>query len=356
MHDLKSYSIEELTQFLKSHRYKETTARQIFKSLYKSFVKDVSFLDIPSEKLICILKREHFIENIIQKRIILSLDGTKKYLWELSDGEFIEGVLIKYDRRNIICVSSQVGCNMGCKFCATAKMRYRRNLTTGEMLDQIIHIIEDNNLVKYNVVFMGMGEPLNNFNNLRKAVNILTSHYGFMLGERKITISTCGIVDKIKRLADESWKCLLAISLNAIDDHRRSKIMPVNKKYNLKTLLSSIKYYQRITGKIITFEYVLFDGFNDSDADLEGIYQISQEIDCKINLIPYNDVPETDYRTVKNSKIEKIWEKLYEKGVEVYIRMKKGNDINAACGQLKTTYERELEHYERPFNQSYNER
>jgi 23S rRNA (adenine2503-C2)-methyltransferase len=267
-----------------------------------------------------------------------SLDeSTEKYLWELEDLNHIESVIIRDDGRVTACISSQVGCKMGCRFCRTGEMKFRRNLTAGEIVDQLVYMrrkLQYSGEDITNVVFMGMGEPLDNIENVLKALAIITMETGLSIGQQKNTVSTCGIVPGINRLAGEYRRLGLAISLNAACDELRNEIMPVNRRYPLKDLLSAALEFTRLTRRRITFEYILMDGVNDTRQDAARLLAIVRKIPSKINLIGYNEFNGSPFRRPSEQKIEAFQKILFDGNITALLRKSKGTDIMAACGQL----------------------
>ncbi len=281
-----------------------------------------------------------------------SVDGTSKFLFELEDGKKIESVIIpprtafvnpeaKYEenqKRLTLCVSTQVGCPLACKFCATGTMGFFRNLTTGEIIDQLLQVKKFTGKRITNLVFMGMGEPLMNYNNVMKSIEVITT--GMSIAARRITLSTIGLIPEIERLADENRKMKLAISLHSLDQKIRSSLMPIARKFKINDLLDTVEYYYRKTKLRPTFEYILFDGVNDRDEDVNLLIKLSRRIPCKINIIPFHKTNALDpliYEELKPTlpgKIEIFAQKLRTAHMTVFIRSSAGADINAACGQL----------------------
>jgi len=279
------------------------------------------------------LKVTATIQGIAEHKSMRSeLDGTEKFLWKLSDGEKIESVLIPDEKRLTLCLSTQVGCPLDCQFCATASVGFRRNLTSGEIVSQLLEV-QDRPLT--NLVFMGMGEPLLNYDNLVKSIDIMTSDLGPNFSGKKITVSTVGIVPEIYRLAEEGLKLGLAISLNAPDDELRSEIIPVNERYPLAELLTAAKFYAKKSGRRITFEYVLIGGVNDSLECARKLSRIIQGIPCKINLIRFNPGAGQAHPPPEEEKVTAFRDYLYPRAPAVTLRESKGRDICAACGQLR---------------------
>ena len=264
-------------------------------------------------------------------------NNTLKFLFELAEKEYIESVIIYDSNRVTICISTQVGCNLNCAFCATGKLKFIRNLSADEIISQFL-IVQDNLNDKItNVVFMGMGEPFLNYDNTIRAAEVFADQKGVSIAQRKITISTAGIIPSIKRFIEEKHKFRLAISLNSAFDESRNSLMPVNKKYNLVELKKSLKNYYKISKKQLTFEYVLIKNINDSEKDANALYKFTKNIKCKINLIPYNPVDKT-FKAPSDKKLMEFYYLLRENGLTVNIRDSQGGDINAACGQLTAGY------------------
>jgi 23S rRNA (adenine2503-C2)-methyltransferase len=280
------------------------------------------------------LNQISYIENIRPvKSQISQRDLSEKFLFELSDKEKIESVLMWEGKRVTACISTQVGCPLGCTFCATGKMGFRRNLTTGEIVDQAFAL---STLPISNLVVMGMGEPLMNYENTLQALRIINNEVGLSLTAGKITVSTAGIPKMIDKLADENLKVSLAVSLNAPTDEKRSQLMPINKKHPLEGLLKSAKNFAKKKKKRVTFEYVLMKDVNDSEKDALALSKLVAGIPCKINLIPYNSVPDLPYEKPSEEKILAFRDYLYTRCPAVTLRRSKGEDIYAACGQLQT--------------------
>ena len=278
----------------------------------------------------------------IVKRLDSSLDGTKKYLFELIDGECIESVFMKYEHGNTLCISSQVGCRMGCKFCASTLSGRVRDLTPGEMLGQIIVAQADTAERISNVVMMGIGEPLDNYDNTIKFLRLVSSEQGLNIGLRHISVSSCGLVDKIEMLADEGLPITLSISLHAYDNETRDAIMPINKKFGIDELLSACERYFEKTGRRISFEYTLIADKNDTEAGAIALAKVLKKYihsTPQVNLIPLNEVKETSLSTSKN--VNKFKDKLISLGINATVRRRLGADINASCGQLRRQKQKE---------------
>ncbi len=337
--DIKSLSIEEVENFIIKVGEKKFRARQIFDWLHNKLVSNIDDMTNLSKKL-----REHLTDKCIitNLKIIKKLENdakdTVKYLFELDDGMVVESVLMKYKHGNSVCISSQVGCKMGCRFCASTIGGLERNLTPSEMLDQVYQIQKDSGQRVSNVVVMGTGEPLDNYDNFIKFVKIITSEEGLNISGRNITVSTCGVVDKIYELADEKLQITLALSLHAPNDELRKEIMPIANKYSIDEILQACKYYFNTTGRRITFEYSLIQGVND---DTEYAYELARKIksfNAHVNLIPVNPIKEREFRHSTLSQVSKFKNILEKNAINVTIRREMGTEIDAACGQLRKRY------------------
>lgn len=282
------------------------------------------------------LDEKCFIANVeIAKKLVSAIDGTVKYLYRLYDGEYIESVLMKYEHGYTVCVSTQVGCRMGCKFCASGLNGLTRNLLASEILAQIIMAGKDNGIRVSNVVMMGMGEPLDNFENSKKFLNLVSDKNGLGIGLRHISLSTSGVVSGIEELSKLNLPITLSVSLHAPSDEIRNTIMPVNKKWNIKELLDACKRYQKITTRRISFEYALIEGVNDSKECADMLAERLKGIMCHVNLIPANPVKENSFKKPDINNIKRFQSFLAAKGVNATIRRTLGADINASCGQLR---------------------
>ena len=274
----------------------------------------------------------------IAQKFVSRLDGTVKYVYELFDGEHIESVVMRYHHGTTICISSQVGCRMGCRFCASTLDGLERNLTTAEMLDQIYRIQEDTGERVSNLVVMGTGEPMDNYDNLVRFVRLLSSQEGLNISQRNITVSTCGIVPNMYKLADEGLQITLALSLHAPNDEKRRELMPIANKYSIDEILDACRNYFAKTGRRITFEYSLVGGKNDSEADAKELSARISDINCHVNLIPVNPIKERDYVKSTKKVVENFKNKLEKYGINVTIRREMGADIDGACGQLRKSF------------------
>ncbi|MGF7185704.1 23S rRNA (adenine2503-C2)-methyltransferase [Desulfitispora alkaliphila] len=339
------FTVSELSRKLKSIGSQPFRAKQIYNWVYKHGSESFEdMLNLPKEmrkKL-----ANHFIVNSMKiEKVQSSKDGTKKYLFRLHDNETIETVLMQYDKssgnkRFTVCVSTQVGCNIGCSFCATAKGGFKRNLSSAEVVEQVLLIQRelwkqnDQHRVS-NVVFMGMGEPLANYENVFKAIDIFTTEAGLNISLRKITVSTSGLIPQIKRLSEENTPIVLALSLHASNDSLRDKLVPINKVYPLNDLMDACKDYIEETNRRITIEYIMLRDVNDSKEDAVQLATLLKGMLVNVNLIPYNSVDLTEFARSGKGRIRAFQEVLTRNGVEAVVREEKGTDILAACGQLR---------------------
>ena len=333
--NIKDYNLEELKEILIDLGEKPYRAEQIFKWIMQENVTsfdDMSNIPIELRNKL----KEKFdlhIFNILQKQV--SKDGTKKYLFDVLDGNAIESVLMEYKHGFTICVSSQIGCKMGCKFCASTGVKFSRNLTAGEIVEQLLAIQRDENIKISNLVFMGIGEPLDNYDNVMKAIAILNNPKGINMGARHISISTSGLVPRIYELADKNIQCTLSISLHSANNEKRSQMMPVNNVYNIEKLMKACKYYTEKTNKRISFEYALAKENNDNLEDAKELVKLLKGMLCHVNLIPINKIENGKFNKSTNENILKFRDYLNEKGIVATVRRELGSDIDAACGQLR---------------------
>lgn len=335
MIDLKDFEYHELEKFLIELGEKKFRAAQIFKWLHLGVTDYDEMTDI-SKNLREKLKEISYVSALeIEKKLVSKLDGTVKYLFRLPDGNCIESVVMRYHHGLTICISSQVGCRMGCRFCASTIGGLYRSLTAGEILNQIIFAQKDLGERISNIVLMGIGEPLDNYENVVKFLHNINHEKGLNIGLRHITLSTCGIVPKIYELADEDMPITLTISLHAHNDEMRSSIMPVNNKYNMDELLKACEYYKDKTGRRLSFEYSLISGVNDSKKDAEELAKKLRPLNAHVNLIPVNNVEEREYKKGTREEINSFLKHLNDCGVNATIRRELGADISASCGQLR---------------------
>lgn len=336
-------NLEAITQLVVDLNQPKFRALQLFKWLQSGVQGFDEMTNIP----ISLRERLNEIGYIATvkplKRYVSQIDGTIKYVYELYDGELIESVLMKYEHGYTVCISTQVGCRMGCKFCASGLFGLTRNLTASEMLAQITYAQRDNNIRISNVVMMGMGEPLDNFDNSIQFLKLVSDENGLNIGLRHISLSTSGVVSGIKRLAEYYLPITLSISLHAPNDEIRNRTMPVNKKWNIDALLSACREYQKVTTRRISFEYALIEGINDSDACAKELVTRLKGIMCHVNLIPANPVKENTFKKPDRKAIIAFQKKLESLGLNATIRRTLGADIDASCGQLKKKTKEEIE-------------
>ena len=333
--DIKSMTIEELTELMSSFGEKPFRAKQLFSWIHEKSVASIEDMTNLSKSLRQRLETE--TEYVSLKKVTMqesALDGTRKYLFELSDGDCIESVLMRYHHGNSICISSQVGCNMGCTFCASTIGGKKRNLSASEMLDQIYRIGEDIGERISNVVVMGTGEPLDNYDNLIRFIRLLTDPAGKNISQRNITVSTCGLVPQILRLAEEDLAITLALSLHAPTQEQRQSIMPIAKRYHLEDVLEACNTYFEKTGRRVTIEYSLIHGVNDDAGSAERLASLPGIKKCHINLIPVNPVRENTCHSPSRKHVTAFKNILENYGINVTIRREMGRDIDGACGQL----------------------
>lgn len=337
MIDIMSMDLQQIGSFLNSQQ--NFRAKQIFEWLHNKNVESFDDMTNLSKELRLELKSKSVIKGVkIFKRLNSQKDDTIKYLFSLSDDNIIESVFMSYDYGNTVCISSQVGCRMGCSFCASTINGLVRNLSTGEMLSQIYTIQKDLNKKVSNIVIMGCGEPFDNFDNIIKFIEIINSPIGLNIGQRHITVSTCGLVQRIYDFADKKLQSTLAISLHAPNNELRQKIMPIAKKYSIDEILQACKYYINTTHRRITFEYSLINGINDSQQCAEQLGKLLRHILCHVNLIAVNEIKENNYKKSSQKNIDNFVSILNKYGIETTVRKKLGDDIDAACGQLRNNY------------------
>lgn len=332
---IKNYTLDDLKKEMLDISEKEYRAKQIYEWLYKKNVVTFDEMTNLSKELITKLNEKYYIEDLKILEKLESKDGTKKYLLGLPTGGAIECVLMKYKYGYTLCISTQKGCRMGCKFCASTKAKFEGNLQTGEIVDQILKIQREEDLRISNIVFMGIGEPLDNFDNLINAIKIINDPFGVEIGARHISISTSGLADRIRDLADLKTQCTLSISLHYTTDELRSEIMPINRRYNIEELLDACRYYIKVTGRRVSFEYAMVNGLNDSLEDAKRLVSLIKDIKCHVNLIRINEIDETNYKKSTNDNILKFRDYLNDNNIVATIRRTLGEDIEAACGQLR---------------------
>ncbi len=335
MIDLKDFSYRELEEFIVGLGEKKFRAKQIYKWLHLGVTTYDEMSDISKnfrEKLSSI----SYVSTLeIEEKFVSKLDDTVKYLFRLPDGNCIESVVMRYHHGLTICISSQVGCRMGCRFCASTIGGLYRSLTAGEILNQVIFAQKDLGERISNIVIMGIGEPLDNYDNIVKFLHNVNYENGLNIGMRHITLSTCGVVPGIRKLADENMPITLTISLHAPNDEIRSEIMPINRKYKIDELMDACKYYYDKTCRRISFEYSLISGVNDSKDNAKELARLVKPLHAHINLIPLNNVEERDYKKGTKAQIQAFLNCLTDLGVNATIRRELGSDISASCGQLR---------------------
>ena len=335
MKNIKDYDLSDLKEEMISIGEKGFRAEQIFKWLYVDKVKDFDEMTNLSLELREKLKENYTIFNFKILKKLESKDGTKKYIFDVLDENAIESVLMEYHHGKTICVSSQIGCKMGCKFCASTGIPFIRNLTPGEIVEQILAVEQDIQDKISNIVFMGIGEPLDNYDNVIKAIRILNNPKGLNIGARHISISTSGLVPRIYDLAKENIQCTLSVSLHATNDAKRSAMMPVNNSYHIRELMQACKDYISMTNKRISFEYALAKDNNDNLQDAQELVKLLRGMLCHVNLIPINKIENGKFTKSSNENIIKFRDYLNDHGIVATIRRELGSDIDAACGQLR---------------------
>lgn len=337
--DIKSLNLTELTSYITELGEKAFRAKQLYQWMHQKLVPSMDDMTNLSAVFREKLKEQTVYTALKQVEVQISKqDGTRKYLFLLEDGNVIESVLMRYKFGNSVCISSQVGCRMGCRFCASTLDGLVRGLRPSEMLDQIYRIEKDIGERISNVVVMGTGEPLDNYENLLKFIELLTDENGLHISQRNVTVSTCGIVPKIRQLAEEKLQMTLAISLHASSQEKRKELMPIANKYTMQELLDVCRFYFVKTGRRITFEYSLVAGVNDTNEDAVALAAEIADMNCHVNLIPVNPIKERDYTQPDQSAVVAFKNKLEKQGVNVTVRREMGRDIDGACGQLRRRY------------------
>ena len=337
--DIKSYTLPQLQDEMKEFSEKPYRAKQLYEWMHVKLARNYDEMtNLPkSLREKC---KEHFTYTSLTAIKVQEsrVDGTKKFLFALSDGNLVESVWMRYKHGNSVCISSQVGCKMGCRFCASTLDGWQRNLLTSEMLDQIYAITLLTGERVSNVVVMGIGEPMDNYDNLLRFLMLLTDENGLHISQRNITASTCGIVPQMRQLAEERLQITLAVSLHAATDEKRRKLMPIAEKYSLDELMEACAYYFERTGRRITFEYSLISGVNDTDEDVRELISLLKPHNCHVNLIPVNPVKERNFVQPDRAAAEVFKNKLEKYGINVTIRREIGRDIDGACGQLRQSH------------------
>ena len=339
--DIKSLNLEEMIQLVAEMGEKAFRAKQVYQWLHQKQLDTFAQMTNLSKAFREQMQNRCYITSLKQEQVQISkIDGTRKYLFALADGNVIESVLMRYKHGNSVCISSQVGCRMGCRFCASTIDGLVRGLTPAEMLDQIYKIGQDIGERISNVVVMGTGEPMDNFDHLLRFIEMLTDENGLHISQRNLTVSTCGIVPRIRELAEHKLSITLALSLHASNQKKRLELMPVANKYEIHEVIDACRYYFEKTGRRVTFEYSLVGGVNDTDEDARELSHLIAGMNCHVNLIPVNPIEERNYVQSNGKVIEAFKSKLESNGINVTIRREMGRDIDGACGQLRRKYSR----------------
>lgn len=328
------FNLKEISFYLKEHKFPAFSGRQIFTWIYKKGIFDFNQMSNLSKQLRGFLDRNLYILSFVLLEKKVSSDGTQKFVFKLSDGGSIESVLIPMARRLSACISTQAGCKFACRFCASGAHGWRRDLKPSEIIEQVIHLNHVSGERINNLIFMGVGEPFDNYENVLKAIRILNSAYSFNIGARKITISSCGLLAGIKKLAEENLQVELSISLHATDNQTRTLLMPVNKQYPIEELLTACRSYYKKTKRQVTFEYILIKGINSDLKQARKLVSLLSGLDAKVNLIPVNSFRKEFYAPDK-SEAASFKGLLLKAGIPVTVRRERGADIEAACGQLR---------------------
>ncbi|MCF7927346.1 MAG: 23S rRNA (adenine(2503)-C(2))-methyltransferase RlmN [Candidatus Izimaplasma sp.] len=336
MKDLLNYTLKELEDKMMTEGFKKFNARQIYQWTYKKKETDFTNMSNLSKNLRAYLKEKFVINTLTLKIRQLSNDGTEKFLFELEDGNIIETVLMRHDYGLSVCVTTQLGCNMGCSFCASGLYKKTRDLTTSEIVSQVYTIEQ---LIKErvsHVVVMGIGEPFDNYDNTMRFLKIINSPHGQEIGARHMTVSTSGLPKQIRAFANEDFQVNLAISLHAPNNKLRTKLMKINETYPIEEVLDAVKYYIDKTNRRVTFEYILLKGVNDDKSLANELSDLLRGINCYVNLIRYNSVKEFDYEGTEDDTANTFKDQLLKRGINATLRQEKGSDIDAACGQLRS--------------------
>lgn len=331
-------TLEDLHLYFEKIGEKKYKAIQVYDWLYKKKVQSFEEMTNIKKQVTEKLKEDFQIEKIKILKVQNGKD-VHKYLFNLADGQKVEAVLMKHDYGNSLCVSTQVGCNMGCAFCESGRLKKQRNLETYEMVSQILLVEENFSSRISHVVLMGIGEPFDNYDNVMKFIDIINSDYGLAIGARHITISTCGIVPKIREFTKEKRQVNLAISLHAPNDKIRNKIMKINKVYPIKELMDAVKDYLKVNNRKVTFEYIMLKGINDSDECALELASLLKGMTAYVNLIPYNETSHIDFKKTDKDKIMHFYDILKKHKINVTVRKEFGSEVSAACGQLRSNYE-----------------
>ena len=335
-----NYTIKQLENYFLNKNEKKFKATQVFEWLYQKRVTSFDEMTNIKKEVIEFLKQDFEFEDI--KLLTKQEDfDVCKFLFKLKDGNKIEAVLMKHDYGNSLCVSSQVGCNMGCRFCESGRLKKVRNLETGEMVLQLLKVEKELNIRISHLVLMGIGEPFDNYDNVINFIDIINTPKGIALGSRHITVSTCGIIPKIKEFIKDGKQVNLAISLHASNDELRNKLMPISKVYKLDDLITTIKEYIKQTNRRVTFEYILLKGINDNKENALELAKLLKGMNCYVNLIPYNETSHIEFKKSDQDTILKFYDTLKKNNIGVTIRREFGKKVSAACGQLRANYKEE---------------
>lgn len=338
MKNIYDLTIEELEEYFLNNNEKKFKALQIYSWIYEKRIKSFDEMTDMKKSLIEKIKEDFKIDYL--KIVKVERDKeVNKYLFELDDGTHIESVLMKHDYGKSICISSQVGCNMGCKFCESGRLKKVRDLMSYEMVLQILEVEKDINERISHVVIMGIGEPFDNYKNVTNFIKIINHPKGLAIGSRHITVSTSGVVPKILEFSNFPYQVNLAISLHAPNDKIRDRLMPINKAYKIKDIMDALKTYYKKTNRRITFEYIMLDGINDTEECAQELCRLLKGFNCYINLIPYNETNNMEFKRSKNDRIMKFYDIIKKNNVSVTIRREFGSNISAACGQLRSKKE-----------------
>ena len=340
MNNIYGYSMDNLEEYFLSINDKKFRAKQIFDWLYKKRIKNIDDMSNIKKEILDKIKND-FTFDMLKIADIKKGKDVSKYLFKLHDNRYVEAVLMEHDYGNSLCISTQVGCNMGCKFCESGRLKKVRNLNTYEMVEQILIIEELTKLRISHVVLMGIGEPFDNYDNVMNFIRIINDNNGLSIGARHITISTCGLVDKIEKFMNENTQVNLAISLHAPNDEIRNQIMPINKRYKIKDIMDIVKLYIKNTNRRVTFEYIMLDNVNDTKACAMELSNLLKGINAYVNIIPYNETNNIQFKRSKNDKIMSFYDILKKNKINVTIRREFGSLIDAACGQLRSKHEEE---------------
>lgn len=333
MTDLKSMTQEELAAYFKEMGEPAFRAKQVFRWLHRGVTSFDEMSDLSKPLREKLAERCFITHPTVERKQVSALDGTIKYLWRLGDGNCIETVLMRYKHGNTVCISCQVGCRMGCAFCASTLGGKIRDLTPAEMLDQVLFTQLDSGETVSNIVLMGIGEPLDNFDTVMRFLTLVNHPDGLNIGMRHISLSTCGLVEKIDKLAQLGLQLTLSVSLHAPDDETRSRIMPVNRSVGVEKLMATCRRYFQTTGRRISYEYAMIDGINDSDRQADLLAALLKGMPGHVNLIPLNDVAESPLKPSR--RVAAFQKRLESHGVTVTVRRRLGGDIDASCGQLR---------------------